>query len=133
MKMVSPPALDVTTPRKRLKTTPAVALWRPDIVLATSISAPPRRSVTVAEPAARPEAVHTQLGAARSLLASLDGARQALGAAATAAHVRAQEADTTRERVSATMAAYRAEAALDGVIADTWRQVAALMEARGLR
>jgi hypothetical protein len=133
MKMVSPSALDLATPRRRLKTTPAVALWRPDIVLATSITAPPRRTVTVADPAARPEALRTQLGTARSLLASLDGARQALGAAAGTAHTRAEEADSTRERVSATMAAYRAEAALDDVITGTWRQVSALMEARGLR
>jgi hypothetical protein len=35
--------------------------------------------------------------------------------------------------VEATIAAYRAEAALDGVLTGTWRQVSALMEERGLR
>jgi uncharacterized protein (DUF2252 family) len=134
MKMVAPRALDLAPPRRRLKTTAAVALWRPEIVLATSITAPPtRRAVAVADPAARPEALQTQLGAARSLLASLDDARQALGSVAADAHARAREAGSTRERVSATMAAYRAEAALDDVLAGTWRQVSALMEARGLR
>jgi hypothetical protein len=134
MKMASPRALDLAAPRRKLKTTPAVSLWRPDIVLATSLTAAPaRRAVTVADPAARPEALRTQLGAAHSLLASLDGARHALGAAAASAHARAQESDSTRDRVSATMAAYRAEAALDDVLTGTWRQVSALMEARGLR
>ena len=134
MNMASPRSLDISAPRRRLKTTGAVALWRPDIVLATSITAAPtRRPVTVAEPSARPVALHTQLGAARSLLASLDGAGQTLGAVAAAAHARARQADSPRERVSATIAAYRAEAALDDVIAGAWRQVTALMEARGLR
>jgi hypothetical protein len=134
MKMASPRALDLVSSRRRLKTPTAVALWRPEIVLATSITAPPtRRAVAVAEPAARPEALRTQLGAARSLLNSLQDARQTLGAAAAEANVRAAHAGSTRERVSATMAAYRAEAALDDVVAGTWRQVSALMEARGLR
>jgi hypothetical protein len=133
MKMASPRALDLAAPRRKLKTTPAVALWRPEIVLATSITAPPARRVTVADPAARPEALRTQLGAAHSLLASLEDARHTLGAAAASAHARAQESDSTRDRVSATMAAYRAEAAFDDVLAGTWRQVSALMEARGLR
>jgi hypothetical protein len=134
MKTVPPRSLDLAIPHRRLKTPAAVALWRPEIVLASSITAPPtRRAVAVAEPASRPEALRTQLGAARSLLASLEGARQTLGAAAAGAHARARHADSTREQVSATMAAYRAEAVLDDVIAGTWRQVSALMEARGLR
>jgi hypothetical protein len=127
-------SLDLASPRRRLRTTAAVALWRPEIVLATSITAAPaRRAVAVAEPAARPAALHTQLAGAHSLLASLAGARQTLGAAATDARTRATPAGSTRQRVSATIAAYRAEAALDDVLTGTWRQVSALMEARGLR
>jgi uncharacterized protein (DUF2252 family) len=126
--------LDLVPPRRRLRTSPAVTLWRPDIVLATSITAPPaRRAVVLAEPPARPEALHTQLGTARSLLAALTDARQTLGTAALAARDRAGRAASTRERVSATIAAYRAEAKLDDVLAGTWRQVSALMEERGLR
>ena len=125
-------SLDVAAPRRRLKNPPAVALWRPQIVLATSITAPPaRRAVVLAEPTARPEALRTQLGVARSLLASLASARQALGAAAFDTDGRGQAA-STREQVSATIAAYRAEAKLDDVLAGTWRQVSALMEERGL-
>jgi hypothetical protein len=134
MKMSQPGSLDLVPPRRRLKTPTAVTLWRPDIVLATSITAPPaRRAVVLAEPTARPEALHTQLGAARSLLAALADARQTLGAAALGARDRAGKAASTRERVSATIAAYRAEAKLDDVLAGTWRQVSALMEERGLR
>jgi hypothetical protein len=126
--------LDLAPPRRRLQTPGPVALWRPRIVLATSITAAPaRRPVTLAEPAARPEALPTQLGAARSVLASLDGARRALGAAADGAHARVGASATTRERVAATMAAYRAEAALDDALTGAWRRVSALMEARGLR
>ncbi|HEX9821383.1 MAG TPA: hypothetical protein VGD07_17415 [Methylomirabilota bacterium] len=134
MKIASPRALDLASPRRRLKTPAAVALWRPEIVLATSITASPTRpAVAVAAPPARPAALRTQLGAAHSLLASLADAQQALGAAAAEARVRAGQADTPREHVSATIAAYRAEAVLDDVLAGAWRRMAALMEARGLR
>jgi hypothetical protein len=135
MNMSSPPrSLHLASSRRRLKTTPAVALWRPEIVLATSITAAPaRRAVAVAEPATRPAALHTQLAGAHSLLASLADARRSLDAAATDARARAAQAGSTRQRVSATIAAYRAEAALDDVLTGTWRQVSALMEARGLR
>jgi hypothetical protein len=127
-------AHEVRSPRRRLASPPAVALWQPDIVLATSItSAMARRRVSLADPGARPEALRTQLGAARSLLASLAEARETLGSAAADAHTRAGHAGSARERVSATFAAYRAEAALDDVLTGTWRQVSALMEARGLR
>lgn len=124
----------LSTSRRRIKTSPAVSLWRPEIVLATSIEASPaRRPVVLAEPGARPEALRTQLGATRSLLATLDGARETLTTAAAAAHARADEAASTRDRVSATFAAYRAEAALDDVLTGAWRRVSALMEERGLR
>jgi hypothetical protein len=124
----------LATPRRRLRTTPAVSLWRPEIVLATSIAAAPaRRAVVLAEPATRPEALRTQLGATRSLLATLEGATESLGSAAASARARAAEATTTRAHVSATIAAYRAEAALDDVLTGAWRRVSALMEERGLR
>ncbi len=126
-------SLDLAAPRRRLKTSPAVALWRPEIVLATSITAAPRRAVALAEPAVRPEALGPQLESARSLLASLADARQALGTAAAEAHRRAEQAGSARERVSATIAAYRAEAALDDALSGSWRRMSALMEERGLR
>jgi hypothetical protein len=127
-------SLDVTSPRRRLKTAPAVALWRPEIVLATSIAVTPARGpVVLAEPAARPEALGAQLDSARSLLGSLEDARQALGKGAADARYRAEQATSTRDRVSATIAAYRAEAALDDVLTGTWRRMSALMEERGLR
>jgi len=120
--------------RRRIETRPAITPWRPDIVLATTIaSAFPRPAVVVAEPSVRPEAVGARLGTARTLLASLAEARETLGAAAAEAQVRAAGATSTRERVSATFAAYRAEAVLDGVLTGTWQQVTALMEERGLR
>ena len=120
--------------RRRLETRPAITPWRPEIVLATTIaSAFPRPAVVVAEPGARPEAVGARLGSARNVLAALAEARETLSAAATEAQLRAVGAVSTRERVSATIAAYRAEAALDGVLTGTWRQVSALMEERGLR
>lgn len=126
--------VELPNSRRKIKSSPAVSLWRPEIVLATSITtAPTRRSVVLAEPANRPEALRTQLGAAHSMLASLDEARESLGAAAATAHARAADATTTRDRVSATFAAYRAEAALDDVLTGAWRRVSALMEERGLR
>jgi hypothetical protein len=126
--------LELTTPRRRLKTAPAVSLFRPEIVLATSITAAPaRRAVVLAEPGTRPEALRTRLGTAHSMLARLDDARHTFGAAASDARTRADEASSTRERVSATIAAYRADAALDDVLTGAWRQVSALMEERGLR
>ena len=41
MKMTRSRSVDLAAPRRRLKTTPAVSLWRPEIVLATSINAAP--------------------------------------------------------------------------------------------
>lgn len=118
---------------RRLATSPAVALWRPEIVLATSITAvPARRAVALAEPASRPEALGTQLDTTRSVLATLADARHALGFPA-AAHRRAEEAASMRERVSATIDAYRAEGALGDVLSGAWRRMSALMEERGLQ
>jgi hypothetical protein len=102
-------------------------------VLATSIEAPPDRpAVVLAEPLARPEALRNHLDSARSLLSSLAEARHTLLTAAADAQGRAAQAGSTRERVSATIAAYRVQAALDDVLTGTWRQVSALMEERGL-
>lgn len=130
MNASQPRPIDLAPTRRTLRTAPAISLPRPQVVLATSISTPPaRRRVVLAEPTARPEAVRTQLGAADSLLASLADARQALGTTAA----RAERATTTQERVTATIAAYRAEAALDDVLTGAWRRVTALMEERGLR
>jgi hypothetical protein len=119
--------------RRDARAPSTVTLWHPEIVLATSISAAPTRpAVVLAEPLARPEAVRSHLDTARSLLASLADARQTLVAAAAAAQGRAAEAASVRERVSATIAAYRVEAKLDDVLTGTWRQVSALLEERGL-
>src|SRR5919205_4482993 len=103
MRMTRPRSLEVPSSRRKIKASPAVSLWKPDVVLATSIAtAPARRAVVLAEPVTRPEALRTQLGATRSLLASLDAAREALGAVAANAQARAVDATTTRDRVSAT-------------------------------
>jgi hypothetical protein len=135
MNMQYRPSVDLAPPRRRLSTSPAaIALWRPQIVLATSITAAPaQRAVAVAEPSSRPEALVTQLDTTRSLLGSLADARRALGTAADDAHRHAGETASTRERVSATIAAYRAEAALDDVLSGAWRRMSALMSERGLR
>jgi hypothetical protein len=74
-----------------------------------------------------------ELTTPRPVLAGLDDARQTLEAAAADARARAQAAGSTREHVSATIAAYRAEGALDDVLTGAWRQVSAMMEERGLR
>jgi hypothetical protein len=122
-------------PKRRLKLKEsAVALWRPEIVLASKID-PVAHSpvVTLGAPALRPQAVRAQLGTVRSMVSGLTDARHALTASAAAARARAEQAGTARERVSAAMAAYRAEASLDDVLTGTLREVTALMEERGLR
>jgi hypothetical protein len=122
-----PSALDV--PRHRLTTPPAVTLWQPEVVVASIITAAPGRlAVTLPEPGM----LGREIGAARSVLTTLAEARETLGAGA-AARARAVEAGSTRERVTATIEAFRAEAALDDALSGTWRQVTALMEERGLR
>ncbi|HET7343315.1 MAG TPA: hypothetical protein VFL90_17745 [Methylomirabilota bacterium] len=133
MKTPSQRPLDLAGPRRRLKSSPAVSLWRPEIVLATSIAAPACRPVVLAEPGVRPDALRAQLGTARAALTRLGDARQTFGAVAAQARARVEEATTSRERVSATFAAYRAEAALDDALTGAWRQMSALMEERGLR
>jgi hypothetical protein len=122
-------------PKRRIKLKDsAVALWRPEIVLASKID-PIAHSpvVTLGVPALRPQAVRAQLGTVRSMVSGLTEVRQALAASAAAARARAEQAGTARERVSAAMAAYRAEASLDDVLTGTLREVTALMEERGLR
>lgn len=122
-------------PKRRIKLKEsAVALWRPEIVLASKID-PVLHSpvVTLGAPALRPQAVRAQIGTVRSMVSGLTETRQALTASAAAARVRAEQAGTARERVSAAIAAYRAEASLDDVLTGTLREVTALMEERGLR
>ena len=133
MKTMRPRSVELAAPKRKIKTSPSVSLWKPEIVLATSIEGAPARRIVLAEPGTRPEALSTQLSAAGSLLASLGEARATLGEAAADARARAADAGSTRDRVSATFAAYRAEAALDDVLTGAWRRVSALMEERGLR
>ncbi len=126
--------LDLAPARREIEISPSVALWRPGVVLATSITVPPSRPpVALAEPAARPEALAPHLDTAQSLLAALAEAQQTLGAAAAGARRRAEQAVSTRARVSATIAAHRAEAALDDVLSGAWKRLSALMKERGLR
>ena len=122
-------------PKRRIKLEEsAVALWRPEIVLASRIDPVVHRPVvTLGAPALRPQAVRAQLGTVRSVVGGLTETRQALAASAAAARLRAEQAGTARERVSAAMAAYRAEASLDDVLTGTLREVTAMMEERGLR
>jgi hypothetical protein len=122
-------------PKRRIKLKEsAVALWRPEIVLASKIDPIAHNPVvTLGTPALRPQAVRAQLGSVRSMMSGLTEVRQALAASAAAARARAEQAGTARERVSAAMAAYRAEASLDDVLTGTLREVTALMEERGLR
>lgn len=112
----------------------AVALWRPEIVLASKIDPVVHNPVvTLGAPGLRPQAVRAQIGTVRSMMTGLTEVRQALTATAAAARARAEQAGTARERVSAAMVAYRAEASLDDVLTGTLREVTALMEERGLR
>lgn len=125
----------VELPKRRIKLKEsAVALWRPEIVLASKID-PVVHSpvVTLGAPGLRPQAVRAQIGTVRSMVTGLTEVRQALTATAAAARARAEQAGTARERVSAAMVAYRAEASLDDVLTGTLREVTALMEERGLR
>src|SRR2546427_189137 len=96
----------LSTSRRRIKTSPAVSLWRPEIVLATSIEASPaRRPGMLAEPGARPEALRTQRGATGSrpaaphadvlVAAQADGRRDA----GRAAPVRPGVGDRGRHRL----------------------------------
>lgn len=111
------------------KTSSGITLWQPAIVL------PERRpmivqpgTLTLAAPADGPAAVGARLEAARSALGVLSRARTTLGARAAAAAARAREARSDGERVSATMATYRVEAALQHVLTRTLARVTALME-----
>jgi hypothetical protein len=112
----------------------SVVLWRPGVILATRPSgAAPRPSVKLAEPQHRPESVRARIDATRSVLSSLADARENLASRMTFAQARAETAQTERERVSATIDAYRLEAALDEVLTETSTQVSLLMKERGLR
>lgn len=127
------PGLELPRRRVKLKES-AVELWRPDIVLASKIDRVLHSPVVMlGNPSLRPQAVRAQIGTVRSMVSGLTETRQALTASAAAARVRAEQAGTARERVSAAIAAYRAEASLDDVLTGTLREVTALMEERGLR
>ncbi len=111
-----------------------VTLWRPEIVLASSLKRLERpRTVAVAEPLHRPDSVKARIEAASAVLSRLDEARHALNVRAAAADARTQEAQSDRDRVSAAIDRYRAEAALDEWLSVTSTQVSALMKERGLR
>jgi hypothetical protein len=123
-------------PRRPLvrRPSPDVTLWRPEIVLASAIlPSPPTPSVTLAGPAARPDAVRRHVDSARDVLTSLDAARHTLEARAAAARIRGEQAASARERVTAAIETYRAEAALDDALTRAMREVKILMEERGLR
>ena len=110
--------------------TSEVVLWRPDIVLASRLEAPARRKrVTLAAPTAQPETGEERI--VGSIFSFADtGAMLAARAAET--RVRAVEAGSARDRVSAAMAAYRLEASFDEALTGAYRRVTALMEERGL-
>ena len=111
----------------------SIVLWNPEIAVAPSAGSSATRLIAAAEPALRPEAVQTQIDAAWSLLSSFAEARGALHARATAVETFTRHASSEQERVSAAEEAYRVAAALDDVLTDTYRQLSALMEERGLR
>src|SRR5262245_44532096 len=114
--------------------TSSVIMWRPEIVLAGGIATPERRpSVVLAEPHQRPESVRARFETAQSVLDTLVGARETLTSRLAQTHDRARAAQSERDRVSATIDAYRLEAALDEVLTVTSTQVSMLMKERGLR
>lgn len=109
--------------------TSGVVLWRPDVVLATVAGGTQRPKVRIAEPTLRPESMRARVETAQTILGTIADARQQLAMA----HARGTIAQTERERVSATIDAYRAEAALDEVLTQTSSQLSLLMKERGLR
>ena len=120
--------------RRPRKTSSGIALWQPEIVLAERIPTIVQPgAITLAAPAHGPAAVGARLEAARSALGVLTDARTTLGARAAAVTARAREARSDGERVSATMATYRVEAALHHVLTRTLERVTALIEEPDLR
>jgi hypothetical protein len=117
--------------QNRVKTPPSdVVLWRPSIVLASRIEAPPRRKpVMLAAPTAHPDSGEPRFVGS---IFSLADAGATLAAKAADTRARAAEAVSPRERVAAAMAAYRLEASFDQALTGAYRQVTALMEERGL-
>ena len=117
--------------QSRVKTpTSEVILWKPSIVLASRLEVPARRKpVTLAAPTAQPESGETRIVGS---IFSLADAGALLAARAAEARARTAEAVSERERVCAAMAAYRLEASFDEALTGAYRQVAALMEERGL-
>ena len=109
--------------------TSGVVLWRPDVVLATVAGGTQRPKVRIAEPTLRPESMRARVETAQTILGSIADARQQLAMA----HARGTISQTERERVSATIDAYRAEATLDEVLSQTSSQLSLLMKEGGLR
>ncbi len=133
--ITSPAAPMIDTPKKSLRTRrPSIELWRPGIVLAhAQRPVTPRPGIALGEPALRPDAVRAQIEATRTLLASLEETRSALGAEAAAAEDRVRAAESEAERVTAMMETYRVKTRLDDALRGAYREITALMEERGLR
>lgn len=112
-----------------------VVLWRPDLVVTSTLASlgPRPETISPGEPALRPRAVMAQVDATRSLLRSIDGARHTIEARAAVADARARQADSERARVSAAIETYQVGVALDQLLVGTLNEVTALMEERGLR
>lgn len=125
-------SLLVGSPKHRAQSHSGLALWRPQILTPPTLTRVSPR-VLIAEPGLRPDAVRVQVDAARTALASLAEAGDALRASADAAEARTVTATTERERVTAVFDTYRLKTALDEVLRSTLRQVSGLMEERGLR
>jgi hypothetical protein len=123
-----------TRRKERANLSGGVVLWKPDVLLvqtARALDTPTR--VTLADPYLRPESVHARVESARCILNALEGVRSTFETRVVAAETRRQHAETERERVSAAIDAYRLEASLDAVLAETSTQVSRLMRERGLR
>jgi hypothetical protein len=127
-------AMNKSGGRRGRKERGSVILWRPDVVLASvTTGTDPQPRVRLVEPHERPENVRARVETARSILGSLAEARETLTAQIAEAHDRARAGQTERGRVSATIQAYRLEAALDDVLTTASTQVSLLMKERGLR
>lgn len=110
-----------------------IALWRPEIVAPAAAVHPGDRSIVLAEPGFRPEAVRAQVEASRSALAAFAETQAALGAQAAALEEQVRDGGTERDRVAAVMETYRIKTALDEALRSTMRRVGVQVEDRGRR
>ena len=132
--LTSPPPLDLGfNPPSPVSRPSGIALWRPEIVVPPALVPAERRSVVIAEPGLRPEAVRVQVKATRSALAQLAGTRAALDAQAAALDEQAHGAGTERERVAAIVETYRIKSALDEAFRVAARRAGVGREERGRR